>query len=283
MNFEHQEKTNEQILAEAEALILDTDGHNHHEFWETADESSLYSFEAESGEKKVFFFGAHHENDPENPMFDQIRETFQKQSPDLVLVEGYPEINSAKEEIAETYPDTSEEKLIRSDDERGLALKLAVDSEIDFDSPEPTREAEVDYIFSQEHTVKDILSYYTLRGLDRYPKMSLDELLEKRKYVKRAYRPSNISEAEMVKLYEEIIKENHPIDPDYIRSIQSPMKTEGQENSINKVAKDVSLFRNKTILKKLQESLKTHENVLIVYGNSHALVLEKAIEKIVKG
>jgi molybdopterin-guanine dinucleotide biosynthesis protein len=282
MSFEHIEKTGHEILKEAEDMILTAEEHNSHEHFRNGEPSEFYTYSIESNGKKVFFFGAHHLNDPKNLMFDQIREALAEQKPDMVFVEGYPELELDKEKIRSDYEGKTEEEVILSDGERGLSLKLAVENNIDFISPEPTRAAEFKHSLELGHSIKDLLSYYILRDISKYQNLSLAELLERGSHVKPENIPDGHDANELIDLYKEIVRENYPLDFDNIKRLNSPMKTGSDRSSVSDVARDVSLHRNKTLLKRLQETLNNHDDVFIVYGGSHAIVLEKAIERLLK-
>ena len=61
-----------------------------------------------------------------------------------------------------------QDTVIREAGEAGLTLKLAVESGIDVESPEPKFEREIEYLIEQGYGKEEIFAYYMYRQVEQY-------------------------------------------------------------------------------------------------------------------
>jgi len=253
-----------------------------------------YIFEVEGGDKKITFFGAGHSWDPDNPMFEQLREKFAETKPDLVLVEGFNGLAARKQQAIEAAKKDTEEKLIGDHGESGLGIKLAVENGIDFDSPEPELKDEYDFILEQGLSKDAVFAQQFFMMIPQWQQYAdkgnfkefADRVIEK---IKREtqWEGFDYSYEHAEKLAHQFWGEGiNTDDRKYYKEktdpIPWPEKKPDEITDVNLVSRYSSLFRDRYIVGKIAEYLKTHDRIFIVYGASHAVMQEPALKKLMQ-
>jgi hypothetical protein len=246
------------------------------------------TFELREGNKTLYYFGASHTSNPDDPMFAKIEQEMDRFKPEKVYVEGFRRINSATAEEKEKIKTEPMAKWIK-DGEALYTAKLAIEKGIEVESPEPGIE-EMEHmktLFKPE----DIFSYYIFRVVYQYQnhyKQSKDFGLEHfKKYIQR-YIDSLKSNAgwdqETSSRLEAGFWNNLKIDDfDFYARQSDPIPWNDNEQTIvNQVSRESSKFRDEYIVERIAEGLKKHDRVFIVYGSSHAKKQKAALEELIK-
>lgn len=252
-----------------------------------------YVFEVEGDGKKVTYFAPGHSWDPENPVWADLKQKFEETNPDIVLVEGFNDLPSRRQQVIEAASKYSEAEVIGKMAESGLALKLAVEKGIDFDSPEPSFKDEIKALGQEGLSREVIFGYYIFRMVPQWQQhQDKDDF---REYVQREidsikqntdWEGFDYSYENAERVAQQLWGEGIDLDdPEYYADKVDPIPWEekkNQQTEVNLAARASSRFRDQYIIGRLAEYLKTHDRVFIVYGASHAVMQEPAIRKLLK-
>ena len=252
-----------------------------------------YVYEVSGDGAELLYFGARHSRSPEDGMFDDIEERFERFDADIVLVEGMGNLKERKEERAQRLRDHSREEVIDDMGESGFALKLAAEKDIDFISPEPEFSDEIKALEEQGFSKDEIFAYYFYRILPQWhrqqDKPDIKEYLEphiKGMAKDAGWEDYDFSFEHAVKIGEKIWGESLQLeDKDYYHDRIDPIPWEDAKESqgvVNLVSRASSRFRDQYMVGKIAEVLKTHKRPFIVFGGSHAVMQEPAIRKLMK-
>lgn len=251
-----------------------------------------YVFEIKAGGKEIHYFGADHSGDPDNPIFAKIREEFEGANPEIVFVEGisaHRDIDKFNEKIKQE----TDEQVIHEMGEPGFTIKLGLEKGIDWVSPEPSDSDLIKHLlekgFSKEqvfaHSVFCILPQYKLQmnktGFKNYIQKFIHWFEEATKWEDFDYSYENA-----IKIGEQIVGrkidvENESSAIDIIDPIPWEDKKENQ-TALNRISEVSSAFRDRNVVNKIAEALKTHDRVFVVYGSSHAVMQEPALRKLLE-
>lgn len=244
-----------------------------------------YVFQIENGEKKLVYFGSDHTNDPEDPIFGQIKEQFDLLKPDIVYVEGMRFINSNPSKAREIMSEVSTEES-KKDGESHFALKLAIDAGTDFESPEPDFSEEIKFVLEKGFSNRDIFCFYIYRDIDQYLRQNKEVTIEECKkylepYIKRFRIDSDWESSEIDNYVEEIFSELDVNDHDKYNREVDPIPWEGKPQTVfNEISRNSSNFRDRYIFERIREGLKTHNKLFVVYGSAHAVKQEQALRSL---
>ena len=252
--------------------------------------SKPYIFDLKMGDIELHYFGSPHINDPENPLFNDIEAAFNKANPDIVFVEGL-NANIDKNRFSEGVKSATREELISRMGESGLALKLGVDKEIDWESPEPSdKDLYSDLLakgFSEEqifawdifHMLPQYNRQMNKQGFRQYAQGFIDQFVQATNWKDFDY-----SYERAIKLGEQICGEAIDVENDKNtadRIDPIPWKEKKDKQTVlNRISEESSAFRDRKIVSDIAKAMETHKRAFIVYGASHAVMQEPALRKI---
>lgn len=262
-------------------LILSSEEYRGHPFARSEHERT-YVFELTRGDAKLVYFGTSHTNDPDDPIFDEIKKVFDELQPNMVYVEGQEYINDAKESVRERMKEMSvEESKIQG--EHRFTLRLAAESGADFESPEPLLREEIGDLLEQGFSREDIFRFYMYRGVDQYQReydfRSLDACIEYlQSHVQRFEEDSGWERAEIADFFERVIRDLDVGDMKKYHEQVDPIPWEhGSQTVVNLISRRSSYFRDRKIFQRIAEGLENGARVLAVYGSAHAVKQEPAL------
>lgn len=252
-----------------------------------------YVYEVEGSGKKVTYFAPGHSWDPENPVWAQLKQKFAEANPDMVLVEGFEDLPARRQQVIESAAKYSEEEVIGKMAESGLALKLAAERSIDFDSPEPSFRDEIQHLEAQGLSREAIFGYYIFRMVPQWQQHQKKD--DFREYIQREvenikrvtqWDGFDYSYENAERIAQQFWGEGINLDDlEYYADKVDPIpweKKKEQQTEVNLAARASSRFRDQYVVGKLAEHLKTHDRVFIVYSASHAVMQELAIRKLLE-
>jgi hypothetical protein len=237
-----------------------------------------YSYELNSGDQYLFYFGANHSHDPNNKQYPKLLKfwkkfiTKTKEKKVLILVESIPQ-----------QPDISPKQGVLNATEQGFITYHAAQEKIKLLCPEPSFRRQVNYLLKQ-FTKEQIAYHYFARmvdqwhryqnkpGFERYIETSLQ--LDKKRF---GWKNFNFSLENLKKIHQKLYKTkfNHK-DKAFFRDISNPI-----ENTIaNKVSDALGKIRDLHILNEIEKHWRKGYNLFIVYGGGHAIVQRKVVEEI---
>lgn len=260
------------------------------EYEEKEGHNPIYVFEIEKNGKKITYFGVEHSNNPNRPMFEEIKKRFKETNPQVVFVEGMHFSNNAKEELVEEMKETNPETIIKEWGESGFAFKLAADAGIDVESPEPSFSEEVENLLSLGFTKEEIIAYYVYRQANSYQRMPEKPPIEEYlgSYIERFQKDTNwegfdYSLEHLKKVGEEIWGERGDIaKEDAWRTDPVPYKDKKSAlwNNVNRISQQSSYFRDRFMVHRIEETMKENDRLFIVFGSSHAFMQEPTLRKL---
>lgn len=278
-----QERYSPPPLEEVKAAILSNEAYREHPFATNTEGKRTYVYELSDGARTLTYFGAQHTHDPENPEFDEIKETFDKANPDIVYLEGFGEyINNHKQEVRERGQEVTPEEA-KERGEMFYTLKLAIDAGIDFESPELTRADEIRQLEASGFSRDDIFNFYFARSVDGYQRqakeLSREACLE---YISRSLdnvrTASNWPKEEFDALEQKAIDGLQVQDLDTYKASVDPIPWEGKPQVItNDISRRLSQLRDEYGVERIAEGLKHYDRIFVVYGSAHAVRLEPAL------
>ncbi len=266
----------------AKKLILTNDEYVEHEYNKSEVDPRSYVFDIEKGNKKITYFGSSHINKIEDPLFGKIRESFNETKPQIVYVEGMNSINKRKEEVKSFLNTLSLEDVVEKYGESGFALNLAIDNNLDFESPEPDFNIEIEKILEKGYSKKDIFNFYAYRDVYQYQRMNDKRNVEDlaiylKPHFDKFKNSSGWDNTEIESFIQELFS-NIELDSEKYSSETDPIMRNKEEFKVtNEISKVSSDFRNEYIVERIAEGLKNHDRIFVVYGASHAVVQEPAI------
>ena len=232
------------------------------------------TMEIEKHGQALYYFGANHSHDPENPQYDMLRHYWeawlQKTDPRnrLVLVEG-----------GKRHLHSDEKEAIRKDAEGGLATFLADQEKIPTESPEPD-----DHILRaqllEKHSPIDIGLYGFLTTADSWSEMLPENRPDLQTFAHNATRRryySDFSYEELVSAFESKI--GIPFDPEKIHEYCEPNRT---DTIINKVARTNSDIRDQHIAEQIISYWKDGKSLFVVFGYGHLVIEEPMLRAAIK-
>ncbi len=272
-------------IAHAKTLLLNLEQYQNHPFTHAKNPEQFYMFQVESGAKRISYFGTSHTNDPSDPQFVALEDSFYQEKPDIVLVEGLVGINEQKENVREILRTTSREELIKTYGEAGEALQLAEKAGCEFESPEPLYANEIVHLAELGYSRKDIFRFYLHRQIYQYQReheqRSLDELTQ---YLQSSFEEfvdsSGYDRYEIEDYRGELLSDVHLDSDEYDRETDPKISNE-ERTVINEISFASSQFRDAYIVERIGQNLKQHDKIFVVYGFGHAITQERALQFLV--
>lgn len=249
-----------------------------------------YTFDITYKETKLRYFGSPHVSDPQNPLFGQIEAAFYETNPDIVIVEGVNGIGD-KVNFNEHVRATTRRNAIEQDGEVGFTLKLAVENEIEWRSPEPTYEDLYQNLLAKGFYKDQVFAWDVFRILPQYNrqmnrqgfKQYVVRFIERFKQTTN-WENFNYSYERAIELGEQILGRSIDVEnePEAIYFIEPVPREEklNKQTILNRIGQQSSLFRDREIVRGIVDALMTHRRVFVVYGVSHAVMQEPAFRKL---
>ncbi len=251
-----------------------------------------YEISNPAGDKKLSYFGAPHCYEAGNPLFARIESSFKAAQPDIIFIEGM-NFHGDPAILAEQIKRATAEQVIERMGESGFTMKLAIDNGIEWQSPEPSDETLYAHLLKRGFKKKEIFSWELMQALAQYSRQEqkkdfptyADSYIRDFKEATK-WKGFDYSLESALKNAEAMA--GSTIDPEsdtdfdiYIDPI--PWEKDIDEQSeLNRISEASSLIRDQHIVTSIAESLKTHKRPFIVYGSSHAVMQEPALEKLMK-
>ncbi len=240
----------------------------------------------------LYVSGVEHVFDPESPSFLDIEEAFANANPDLVLVEGIYNLEGRDPRVFAYLNSLSIEEA-KARGEAMFVLKLASDQiaqgkDIDMESPEPNLREEVHHIEDQGFDQQDIFNYYYFRDVEQFYRESTDHAaMEMELYVRPSierFREESGWDDLDLQRYESNAKEAvAEYTEDDLKGLIDPIPWPDKGFDVtNQIAAASSNFRDRNILDRIAKGMEHHKRVLIVYGTTHAVVLEPALKALME-
>ncbi len=247
-----------------------------------------YVFDIEVGDSKLSYFGMGHSNNPDDPAYQQVIETFDRVQPDFVMVEGIDRLAERKDEIDTWFQGKTKEQIIREGGESAYVLSLAAARGIEYDSPEPDKHNEVVAIAEQGFSREQIFLFYINRDVEQYYRMSerpsLEEFLQPKLDTLQKdtdWVDFEFSFDHYARLMKELLGIEVPKDWQTLHDLADPIPwPEKEMKSTNDIATASSRFRDEHIVEEIERRLKEYKRVLVVYGASHAVMQEPALRSL---
>src|SRR3989344_5928624 len=167
--------------------------------------------------------------------------------------------------------------------EQGFTLKLAAKAGAKIESPEPNFKDEIQYLIDQGFQKDEIFAFYTYRQIDQYyrtPKeIPLEEYLQP--YVNEFKDTADWQDfdysIEHLKEIGNTIwgKVGDILKKDKEESRWNPVPSEVKQwTNVNVIAQQSCYFRQNFIMQRAQKTMEEKDRLFIVFGASHAYMLE---------
>jgi hypothetical protein len=273
-------------IARIKDLIMKLEDYPHTSY-AREQEHQPYVLDLESEKKKLVYFGSPHINNPEDVIFDEIKKKFEETKPEMVYIEGWRKINFWKDKIREDMKDESLEDM-KTKGESKYALKLAVDAGADFESPEPDLREEIEWHLKKGFSKHDIFSYYMYRTIDQYQRMHKEQSREDCEkylaiYLDHLFESVDWSKEEFEFFKQDLFKNLEVENTKKYHDQVHPIPWEGLSlTNINMVSQSSNRFRDEYAVERIAEGLKKYDRMFVVYGASHAVILEPALRALME-
>lgn len=244
-----------------------------------------YVVDLENNNKRLVVIGTQHSYDSLNPMFDEIERIFYDLKPDVLINEGgdlYKTYSSRNEAISKDgdlgfdkyLADEAGIKTVNGDEPQGLEFK-------ELSEAYSKEEAMVfyaserfifPYLFGEfEGDLKQLYENKYIKNLMKYDSISLTTEEQKFTYYQTAYE----------KYFKQRFDWN---DFDQLRNNinQFDFIPFASHHHFNEVARKSKELRDRYLLKTIEEQLKKHDKVMVVYGGWHVLAIEPALTQIIE-
>jgi len=245
-----------------------------------------YPFVAEfrSGKKNLHYLAINHENWKSSKSFRLIREVFRKQVSDIVLMEGFEnsqEINPKRMVIAAK---SDGKNSFYKWGETTFAIQEAVRRNIPFVGGEPDESEILSGVTSHGYSARDLLYFYFVRQI---PQMQRDQTLTEisiessfNRFISKTMKRLRMLEKEPS--FEEFKtwyfeKNKQPFFLSNIDSEASAPLADG-EMFTQRISSHVGQVRDEFVIQRVRELLLNHDRVLMIYGGSHFVCQQHALE-----
>ena len=241
-----------------------------------------YTYSLEKTGQVLFYFGSEHKKDPTHPQFATLHQEWKRflnkaqNKKSIVIYEGNVNENSLP----------SLEKAIEQFGESGAIVYLARQANVPYFRPEPTIGGESKELL-EEYSKEEVAYLYMMRAIASWLRNSATEDFDE--YVKRIVERNikelgwpdfNFSfESTVVSTHKKIFDREFDIeDKNFIMRVANPMYN---LSNINEIARTSSQIRNITILDCIRDYWEKGYNIFVVYGASHAVMQERALEDMI--
>ena len=226
--------------------------------------------------KQVDIIGTQHSNDTNDKMFTVIEDIFKTLKPEIVINEGG--------NLTKKYD--SRNDAIRRSGELGIEKYLADNAGIKTFNGDMPDKLEFDQL-AKIYSKKEALVYFASErfilpfAFGQYPgdlQTQYDSIFIKR-YLMKEKIELNAEECTFTyykAAYKEYFKQDFSLDN--INQLDfTPFLNRGRFNDITRSSKEL---RDQYLLNKIEEQLKLHDRILIVFGGWHVLAIEPALMQI---
>lgn len=251
-------------------------------------------YEIRHAGKAIIGYLAEHTNDPSHAMFADLRAAFNMQKPDVLFVEGIPELEKHMDAFRDGLSAMSDDAAIEKMGEPGFMLKLALSQDVPVVSPEYTGMQEIEMLASHGVSKEHIFGFYFFRALNQYTRT----VGEKESFESRIARglaamrdatgwtdfDFSLEHANAIAI--ELWGEGIRMDPGYYNERVSHWGKErlgGQYSELNKVSAILNEYRDTRIMREVARALGRYDRVMIVYGASHLIELQPSLEYLLRG
>lgn len=248
-----------------------------------------YIFELKSGDKKLYYFGAQHTRNPQDPLLGKIETAFDAAKPQEVFVEGI-NVRGDKMLFQNKVRSASRNEIVDVMGESGFTLKLAVEKGIEWRCPEPS-DADVFENLLQQGFSKDaiftwdvlqLLPQYHLQayrdGFKKYTEKSITHFEQATNWENFDYSYEHAIELAQQILGRPLDVESESESIDFVDPIPRTQKRQTQ-TILNRISAASGLTRDKKIVSDILDAFKDHDRIFVVYGASHAVMQEPAFKK----
>ena len=247
-----------------------------------------YALEYRGCGKRLIYVAAVHGADPDGPTFQAIRAVFARRPVDFAIVEGFPEafgdsppgIIDYSRQVAGT----------REDGEDYLAVRLAVAGGAGFSGGEPTDADVLRTVKATGMSATDLFGFYVLRQIEQWEREG------------RISGPSDPQVATQIDRFAAAFEADATVAAGELSDVATAGGWKAWYRAVNKVTFErgyrhedaypsgaasratnrmsdaVNDARDRHIVSVIARALRTHDNVLVVYGASHNLVEGPALK-----
>lgn len=231
-----------------------------------------------SGKKHLIFFGASHTRNSEHPQFAQLTKAFENMNPEIAFNEGG--------QIKEDHKYATADSAIISNGETGL-LKYLCDG-IGIKMMDGDMDDKQEFAALQQEIPKDKI--YLYMAVERYlngykqghfPGMTLEEGWTK-KFIPYLVRSEfNLTTEEqsfdyLKTIYKQYLHRDFSLDS-LVEIQEYYLIDDGVFGDVGRATKTV---RDQALLKKIDKAFEQYDRVFVVFGGSHRIALEPALQEI---
>jgi len=222
------------------------------------------------GGKNLYYINASHVTDTNNPTCKTIEETIKRYKPQAIVIESVATKGFSKD---------------TKTSETTYAYSLAKANNIDLVAGEPPDSVVLDAMMAKGYSAKDVMAFYLLRRLpqDRREGTVFDD----DSFAKNAelwlnrcfpdYPGEKITVTEFKGWYDK-----HKVNNKSFLDIEvSDVAPDASPDAayFQKIASDTVTIRDTHTVGKIADTMKTHDNVLVVYGGAHLTDLRPVLEQ----
>jgi hypothetical protein len=229
-----------------------------------------------SNNQELFWFYAHHRNDPNAPIFQRIENALSKFSPDLVLVEGG----------ADKFEGSRDEAIYAG--ESSFTAYHAKENKIPVEDIEPPLTSQIEYLQSK-YGADRILAMYLIRQIcselimSDNSKWDFDhEMLVHTKYFKENgldYKGETVEDIlNTVNAFLPKALDNanwRDVDFKYLYSVYA-----GKDGVLYPIYNDITNFRNIYLVEFIKEKKNEYDRIFIVMGGGHLDATRKLLNEL---
>ena len=237
-----------------------------------------YQYTIEKGNQVLYYFGAHHTNDPKHKQYEMIREFWEKfldktqGKNSIVFVEG-----------GERQVYSSELEAIANGGEPNFITYLASKENIPTFSPEPPERMRFEEL--NKKFTKEEIAYYGFARMSLQWNRYLDKKPDFKEYLTNSLNCDkensgwvdfDFSIERMIELQKKMFnREFKEDDKQFYYDVINPTTTFSRINELSRF--EDSGFRDLYILRQIEKYWNEGKNLFIVYGCSHAVMHEPAV------
>ncbi len=250
-----------------------------------AEESKKYggeysTFEIETDKQILFYFGANHSRDPQNPQYPALREYWQRF---LKLAEGKEKIVLVEGGLRKLEKN-EESAITKGGSEGGLITFLAHQADVTIACPDISDDELMKRL--PDSNKDEVLLYWFLSWLNNFrkhadPKPDFEKSAQmwcKNQKPRKMWKDVEISLPRLKKLYKKILGKdfNENKNPN---DLVNPNKT---ESVINKIARAQSDLRDANIASEIERYWNEGKSIFVVFGRGHLIIEKSALELVLR-
>jgi hypothetical protein len=234
-----------------------------------------YILNIKKGNKHLIYYGTKHSYNPGDKMFSEIEDLFTNLLPDIAFNEGgnnWPVINDR-------------DSTIKLTGDPGFIRYLSRKNNVPVTSIDPPDSLEYTYLLSK-YQIKDILLMYFCRQIEQLQhqgEMTDQEFNEDMSFfikeLKESGMPLSSEQSNIdfiIEYYESFFNRKFiwkEFDPTNYQPIYS-------KTVLNEIMRESTYFRDRYMVTKIEEALKSNDKVFVVMGGSHLVIQEPVLRHI---